>query len=681
MAYEAGADIITASLGIPTGWSSQLLASAVSRIVDRGVVCTNSAGNSADAGLFYASSAAVGKGVTAVGSVDNIISPVLVINSTYTTTGGEEVAFGYAPGTVAAWDNLTLPLYRYFVSTNDSIIPDATVVDDACTPLPDGTDLSGFAVLVRRGNCTFIDKFDNVANAGGRYVILYNDRASVPRGAYPDLQPDPSTNVTAIAAIDEATGERLAAIIESGQNITVTLPAWDPETSVRYLAEEVNNITGGYMSFYSSWGPSNWVEQYPSLSAPGGDILSTWPRALGSYATLSGTSMSTPLMAGIYALLMEVRGTKDPKTLRSLLMSTAKPISYNDKHTTFPYLAPTAQQGAGLVQAFDAAFVTTELSIDNLSFNDTDNIVPEQNFTIINNGNTTVTYTLRNSPAAAAYTFNSTGDIIPSIFPPNVVSDSSTSASIAFNIDNPLVLAPGARKDVQVTLTPPSLDASLLPVYSGYIVINGSDDSALSLPYLGVVGSLKSATVIDKSQSFLTDSVIPANATDIVPIAAGRAFTLPPPGRSNDTQYDSKTFNYPEMVRFLAMGSPLVRYEVVPVAVPANFTGVRDAWLTPLRWRTRSYMAGGPNKYDWDGRLSTEDYAPAGTYRMRLRALKIFGDEENDADYEVYESPEFSISYLSNDSSTSAVARRRKRASPSSWSSYLSARGARVWGR
>jgi hypothetical protein len=43
----------------------------------------------------------------------------------------------------------TLPLY--------AISNDTTVVDDACNPLPASTpDLSGFAVLVRRGTCTFV---------------------------------------------------------------------------------------------------------------------------------------------------------------------------------------------------------------------------------------------------------------------------------------------------------------------------------------------------------------------------------------------------------------------------------------------------------------------------------------------------------------------------------------------
>jgi len=48
-------------------------------------------------------------------------------------------------------------------------------------------------------------------------------------------------------------------------------------------------------------------------------------------------------------------------------------------------------------------------------------------------------------------------------------------------------LAPGQTKTVEVDFDPPvGLDANSLPVYSGKILISGSNGEELSVPYFGV---------------------------------------------------------------------------------------------------------------------------------------------------------------------------------------------------
>ncbi|EGU82523.1 hypothetical protein FOXB_06960 [Fusarium oxysporum f. sp. conglutinans Fo5176] len=69
-AYNAGADVITSSIGQPNGWSDNPWAMLASRLVDKGVVVIASAGNEGEFGPFYSSSGAVGRGVLAVAAAN-----------------------------------------------------------------------------------------------------------------------------------------------------------------------------------------------------------------------------------------------------------------------------------------------------------------------------------------------------------------------------------------------------------------------------------------------------------------------------------------------------------------------------------------------------------------------------------------------------------------------------------
>lgn len=166
MAYEAGSDIITASIGGDNGWSEEPWAVAVQRIVEAGVPCTIAAGNEGDYGVFYASGAADGKLVTSVASFDNWEYPAFQVEGFYNTSeDATEEAFGWSEGS-PAFDNVSLPLWA---TSNDT-----TTESDACDALPaDTPDLSGYIVLIRRGTCTFVTKAENAAAYGAKYIMFY----------------------------------------------------------------------------------------------------------------------------------------------------------------------------------------------------------------------------------------------------------------------------------------------------------------------------------------------------------------------------------------------------------------------------------------------------------------------------------------------------------------------------
>lgn len=166
-AYDDGNDVITASIGGVGGWAHDAWSVVVSRIVERGVPCTLAAGNEGAWGVMYTSSGAGGKGVTAVGSVQNVIIPDILSVGTY-ISDEEEEKFTYLFGIPELTTELSLPLWAGSYDVSDESF--------ACEPLPEDTpDLSGFIALVRDGPCGDGIKAQNIAQKGAKYFIFFRE--------------------------------------------------------------------------------------------------------------------------------------------------------------------------------------------------------------------------------------------------------------------------------------------------------------------------------------------------------------------------------------------------------------------------------------------------------------------------------------------------------------------------
>ena len=111
-------------------------------------------------------------------------------------------------------------------------------------------------------------------------------------------------------------------------------------------------LDGGHLATFSSHGPTADGRLAPQVVATGVDVHSTMGEgSRNGYVSLSGTSMSSPAVAGVAALLMDVAPAhrEQPALTRARLMASAvKPDAWLDAPARFP---ADNTRGPGTLQA------------------------------------------------------------------------------------------------------------------------------------------------------------------------------------------------------------------------------------------------------------------------------------------------------------------------------------------
>ena len=190
--------------------------------------------------------------------------------------------------------------------------------DDACQAPVNTLELDGRIALIRRGACDFDVKVRNAQDAGAVAAVIINNAGA------PILMLGDSTDITIPAVmIGQADGTLIRDEIGADSEVTMLLAAG------LFLSESEN---GNVMGAFSSRGPSSGAPDVlkPDVTAPGVSILAPLSPDIANgiggqlYGYLTGTSMATPHIAGIAALLKQSEPDWSPAVLRSALMTSAR---------------------------------------------------------------------------------------------------------------------------------------------------------------------------------------------------------------------------------------------------------------------------------------------------------------------------------------------------------------------
>jgi hypothetical protein len=262
----------------------------------------------ADAGVFAATSAGnSGPGDGTVGGPGSVPWLTTVGASTQTRSFAGEVVLGDG----SSYEGVSIT-----AGTDEQPLVDAADAGDELCAVGalDPAVVAGKIVLCKRGAYARVAKSEAVYVAGGAGMVLYNVDDATELVSDTHWVPSVHVNFTAGSAIKDyiaAEGaDATASIVSLG---TVDEPA-------------------PVMAAFSSRGPDPVAEDIikPDITGPGVQILAGWspfpdqgevPGEL--FAAIAGTSMSSPHVAGAFALLKQAHPDWSPAMAKSALMTTA----------------------------------------------------------------------------------------------------------------------------------------------------------------------------------------------------------------------------------------------------------------------------------------------------------------------------------------------------------------------
>ena len=227
-----------------------------------------------------------------------------------------------------------------------------------------GDELKGAIALCNRGEINFTAKGNNAVAAGAIGTIVVNNQAGTI-----NMSTDGYTGTAPYVSLTLDDGLIIKANAEKKEANGVTYYVGKLTVGSK-AGVKVQTADYYTISDFSSWGVPGSLELKPEITAPGGNIYSL--QNGGGYQNMSGTSMASPQVAGMAAVvgqyirankLTEKTGLTARALAQSLLMSTAVPM-YEDYGEGQDGYYPVMQQGAGLANVGAATSAGTYILMD-----------------------------------------------------------------------------------------------------------------------------------------------------------------------------------------------------------------------------------------------------------------------------------------------------------------------------
>ncbi|XP_017700573.2 subtilisin-like protease 4 [Phoenix dactylifera] len=182
-------------------------------------------------------------------------------------------------------------------------------------------DVKGKVVVCDGGQISNVDKGVTVKKAGGAAMIVASTRVEG-FTIRDDIHVLPASNV------GYADGLKIKSYINS---------ASAPTASITFKGTVIGTSPAPAVAYFSSRGP-NMADRNilkPDIVGPGVNVLAAWPIEVGPpgatsmFNIISGTSMATPHLSGIAALLKSTHPDWSPAAIKSAIMTTAD-LTAND---------------------------------------------------------------------------------------------------------------------------------------------------------------------------------------------------------------------------------------------------------------------------------------------------------------------------------------------------------------
>jgi minor extracellular serine protease Vpr len=321
-------DVVNLSLGSDYGKPSLNYTEAIKNTVKAGVSVVAAAGNAGDKPFIVGAPSTTPEAISVAAGIDNMIHNVEVDGSEFSIDG-------------AATTTILSPVAQFSRQlTGSETVKEELVYAGQATEefSPDlAQKVAGKIAIVDRGVNAFADKAGFALKAGAIGVVIANNNPNDP------IVAGGGSGVLSIPVvmIRQADGVLIKEALKEGKKVDFVFSA-----KIKFQRNElVDTITD-----FSSRGPrSEDGIIKPELVAPGQQIVSADTGTGSGVARLNGTSMASPHMAGVMALMKQKYPTLTVTEQKHLLMSRTKIIS--DKNGV---RYPVSAQGAGRVDVMHA---------------------------------------------------------------------------------------------------------------------------------------------------------------------------------------------------------------------------------------------------------------------------------------------------------------------------------------